>query len=110
MKTASERARERNEAMAAKAEAEGWQGFGALVEDADFWAESKVFTADDLDRYLAESMYSDMYKDANGFRPRADLSRWSMEILEEEIKKLSDRIQEQIAEERAERELDRDSW
>jgi hypothetical protein len=88
MKTASERAKEMNDETRVWLTAGPGRGAGLLVEDADFWAECKVFTADDLDRHLAIGTYSDVYKERYGFRPRHSVSSLTTEQIEEKIRDL----------------------
>lgn len=68
--TATARAAEINAETRARAAAEGWAGFGTLVEDPAYWASAGIVTGDDLDRYLAHCDYVDTYKDAHGIKPR----------------------------------------
>jgi len=67
--TATARAQQINAESRETAEREGWVLLG-LFEDADFWAERGVHTADHLDHYLACGEHSDAHKEAYGFRPR----------------------------------------
>jgi len=80
--------RERNAATEAwVAEAPGrWAGL--YTEDLAHWAEIGVLTVRDLWRYEMETQYSDLHKDACGFRPRVDLSKWSYDELVEETDRL----------------------
>lgn len=58
--------------------------FGKLVEDPEHWAESNVHTGAELASLLNNEMFSDMYKEETGMRPRGftniRVKRW----LEEE--------------------------
>ena len=92
-KTASDRARELNANFRAECEARGSQVIGVLVEDAEFWAGWGIHTAAELDHHLAASTYIDMYKEANGIKPRwMDLDAYSTEELEQMIEELSEEM------------------
>ena len=62
MKTASEFAHEINE--------RNKESMFKLTEDQQHWEAMQVVTADDLDRYLTISSYSDIFKELRGCRPR----------------------------------------
>lgn len=47
----------------------------------------------------ANTYFSDVYKDANGFRPRFDTSEWTLEKWNKEFNYLQNSINEQIARE-----------
>lgn len=55
--------------------------------------------SDIRDDYI--SQYSDMYKDAYGFRPRSDYSNWSLEDFEKEFEYLGREIKRRVAEDNA---------
>ena len=99
MKTASEFAHELNVAN------EG--SWFKLAEDQEHWEAAGVKTADDLDRYLAITSYSDTYKDINGIRPR--WVNWDG-VATEEIKKQLQALyvdeEEQLQREEDERQAD----
>lgn len=59
--TASERAAEINASH---------DGAFKLVEDEAFWAEYGIRTAEELDHYLAEQAYVNVYKSIHGIKPR----------------------------------------
>ena len=46
----------------------GWCTF--LPEEPEFWAERGIHTAEELDRDMAISAHSDLYKEVHGIRPR----------------------------------------
>ena len=52
----------------------------------------------------AHATYSDMYKDAHGFRPRNDVSAWTLEDFEQEFKDLGRIINADMEREEAEQE------
>jgi hypothetical protein len=58
------------------------------VADVSFWNDLGIFTVEQYVRHSLVGEYSDAYKSANGFRPRTDLSGWTNEQIEEEIKSL----------------------
>lgn len=84
MKTASERAREKNdEKRAWRAEDPANRGVFLLVEDQAHWDEAGIRTAEQLDHYLAGSMHYDVYKEKRGIRPRwIDYSKLTTEEIE----------------------------
>ena len=55
--------------------------------------------SDIRDDYI--SQYSDMHKDAYGFRPRFDYSNWSLEDFEKEFEYLGREIKRRVAEDNA---------
>lgn len=61
---------------------------GLLTEDPNHWAEYGVYTAEQFDRYMMETEYSEMYKEVHGMRPRRDLSHLTNEELSGEIASL----------------------
>ena len=62
---------------------------GTYTEDLTHWAEIGVLTVRDFIRYEMESQYSDLHKDACGFRPRGvNTSEWTYEQLEAETERL----------------------
>jgi len=62
---------------------------GTYTEDLAHWAEIGVLTVRDLMRYEMECQYSDLHKDAYGFRPRGvNLSEWTYEELVEETDRM----------------------
>lgn len=92
-KTASDRARELNAAFRAECEATGSQAFCVLVEDEEFWARGDIHTADELEHHLAMSTYIDMYKEANGIKPRwMNFDAYSVEELQQMIEELSEEM------------------
>lgn len=103
MSTLIERLKELNEeARKWAAETQG-RCAGELVEDPEHWAEYGIYTAEQLDLFLAQSTYTDLHKDAYGFRPSYDLmSEMSLQEIEERIADLT-RHAERDAEEEAER-------
>ena len=104
-KTLAQYLRERNaatEAWVAEDPNNRWAGL--YTEDLAHWAEIGVLTMRDFLRYEMETQYSDLHKDAYGFRPRGvNLSEWSYEELAEETDRLC-RYMESQAEWEAERE------
>jgi len=59
------------------------------VEDVAFWNEQGIFTVEQYVRDGLMCEFSDAYKSAHGFRPRGyDLSGWTNEQIEAEIKSL----------------------
>ena len=75
---------------------------GTYTEDLAHWAEIGVLTVRDFMRYEMETQYSDLHKDACGFRPRGvNLSEWTYEELVEETERLC-RYMDSRAEEEAE--------
>ena len=52
----------------------------------------------------AHETYSDMYKDAYGFRPRNDVSHWTLEDFEKEFEQLSATIMADLEREKKEQE------
>lgn len=89
-KTLAQYLRDRNaatEAWVAEDPANRWAGL--YTEDLAHWAEIGVLTMRDFIRYEMESQYSDLHKDACGFRPRdINLSEWTYEELVEETDRL----------------------
>lgn len=61
---------------------------GMITDDLNHWADVGVYTAKQFDRYMLEATYSDLYKEVNGFRPRA-FSYFSDEELTALVKSLS---------------------
>lgn len=103
IKTLAQYLRERNaatEAWVAEDPTNRWAG--TYTEDLAHWAEIGVLTVRDFMRYEMETQYSELHKDAYGFRPRGvNLSEWSYEELVEE----TDRMYEYMASQ-AEREAE----
>lgn len=59
------------------------------VQEVVFWNDMGIFTVEQFVRDGLLSEFSDAYKSAHGFRPRGyDLSAWTNEQIEEEIKSL----------------------
>jgi len=88
-KTLAQYLRDRNAATEAwVAEApDRWAGM--YTEDLAHWAEIGVLTVRDLMRYEMVTQYSDLHKDAYGFRPRGvNVSEWTYEELVEETARL----------------------
>ena len=48
----------------------------------------------------AHEIYSDMHKDAYGFRPRNDVSDWTLEDFEKEFQTMGKQIEEDMAQEK----------
>lgn len=68
---------------------------GMFTEDLEHWEEYGIHTPDEFDRYLLESAVYDMYKDVYGFRCKySRLTEMSDEELDEELKRLSMKIEE----------------
>lgn len=99
MKTLAQYLRERNaatEAWVAEDPSNRWAG--TYTEDLAHWAEIGVLTMRDFLRYEMETQYSDLHKDALGFRPRGvNLSEWSYEELVEETDSLYRYMESQAA-------------
>ena len=98
-KTLAQYLRERNaatEAWVAEDPDNRWAG--TYSEDLAHWAEIGVLTMRDFLRYEMETQYSDLHKDAYGFRPRGvNLSEWSYEELAEETDRLMCELENQAA-------------
>ena len=121
-KTLAQYLRERNaatEAWVAEDPSNRWAGL--YTEDLAHWAEIGVLTVRDFWRYEMETQYSDLHKDAYGFRPRGvNLSEWTYEELVEETDYLMTQIEHQAAHEaehqrleeeyRAQQEAEYDAW
>ncbi len=60
------------------------------------------------ERDINQSIYSDLFKDVYGFRPRTDISGWSDETLDEECEGLQQMLNEQQEDEGAQSMLDND--
>ena len=58
-----------------------------LVEDAAFWAADGIHTGAQLDRYLLEETYRNLYKEVRGFNDRSNLIDTSDEALSGMIEK-----------------------
>lgn len=99
MKTLAQYLRERNAATEAwVAEDPANRLAGMYTEDLAHWAEIGVLTMRDFLRYEMETQYSDLHKDAYGFRPRGvNLSEWSYEELSEETDRLMHELENQAA-------------
>lgn len=69
MKTAAQHAKELNDKTRAYMDADGGWAF-LLSEDPMYWKQQGILTAMDLDRTLAVSSHSDLYKQVYGFRPQ----------------------------------------
>lgn len=94
---------------------------GTYTEDLAHWAEIGVLTVRDLLRYEMECQYSDLHKEAYGFRPRGvNFSDWTYEELCEETDRLWRHAEQEAAYEAeyqarqaeidAEQELERLKW
>ena len=46
------------------------RGAGLLVEDESFWASRGIHTVEECERSMAMQVYSDVYKENHGIRPR----------------------------------------
>lgn len=88
--------RERNAATEAwVAEAPGrWAG--TYTEDLAHWAEIGVLTVRDFMRYEMECQYSDIHKDAYGFRPRVNLSEMTYDELVEDTDRMFHHMEMQV--------------
>lgn len=89
--------RERNaatEAWVAEDPANRWAS--TYTEDLAHWAEIGVLSVRDFMRYEMETQYSELHKDACGFRPHVDTSKWSYDQLVEETDRLFDYLNAQI--------------
>lgn len=62
---------------------------GLLTDDLAHWAGYGVTTPAQLDLYLTQGTWYDMFKDAYGYRPRFDTSAWTLADYEREIEDLS---------------------
>lgn len=60
-----------------------------LVSDQEYWEKMGIRTGKDLAKYLAQSAYSDTYKDAYGIRPRTNTDKYSIEDLDRMTDELS---------------------
>lgn len=99
MKSLAEYLAERNAATRAwVAEDPDNRWAGMYTEDLAHWAEIGVLTILDLWRYEMETQYSDLHKDAYGFRPRGvNFSEWSYDELVAETESLMDYMDSQAA-------------
>jgi len=89
IKTLAQYLRERNAATEAWVAEVPGRWAGTYTEDLAHWAEIGVLTVLDFWRYEMETQYSDLHKDACGFRPHGvDTSTWSYEELVEETDRL----------------------
>jgi hypothetical protein len=66
----------------------------SLTTDLAHWHDMGIFTVDQLELYELQSMYSDMFKDAYGGRPRSIPT--DIEQLRNDIEMFSESIQQQI--------------
>ena len=73
------------------------RGMNYSVMDASEWRSAGVNTVDEFEHAEAVSHFSDIYKDAWGFRPRWDFSSWSISELQDAIQDCSDYISEQLS-------------
>jgi hypothetical protein len=89
-KTLAQYLRGRNaatEAWVAEDPTNRWAGM--YTEDLTHWAEIGVLTVRDLMRHEMENQFSDLHKDAYGFRPRGiNTSEWTYEELCEETERM----------------------
>jgi len=85
--TASERAKQINEETAARGGL-GNPGWGILVTDDAYWADSGVSTGEQLDTLLAFEEFVDSYKDTYGIKPR--WLSWSDKTATEWIEGIND--------------------
>lgn len=94
---------------------------GLYTEDLAHWAEIGVLTVRDFMRYEMECQYSDLHKDACGFRPHGvDTSTWTYDELVAETERLMDYMDSQVEYEaqweiqeaayRAEQEAEHAAW
>ena len=68
---------------------------GMITEDLEHWEEYGIHTPSQLDRYFMEQAVYDIYKDVYGFRCKySRLTEMSDEELDEELKRLSMKIEE----------------
>jgi hypothetical protein len=66
----------------------------SLTTDLAHWHDMGIFTVEQLELYELQSMYSDMFKDAYGGRPRSIPT--DIEQLRNDIEMFSESIQQQI--------------
>jgi len=86
--TAEEYAKELNQKAAAQRTNSPGDWHGELVTDPKHWAESDIYTGEDLARGLAADEYSDTYKEIYGIRPHIAWKHMPVEDLEEMIEEL----------------------
>lgn len=82
--------------------------FDGLVSDPKHWAESGIFTPEQLDRYLLTSSISDTFKDIYGVRPRFyDFDNMTMAELKAVDNDLAKEIEDGLKAEEEEKEAER---
>lgn len=61
---------------------------GLLTDDLAYWAEVGITTPEELELYLDQATYSDLYKEVHGYRPRFDTTHWTREDWKNELDQL----------------------
>lgn len=74
---------------------------GLITEDLDHWASYGIHTVEDYEIYNFQATYSDMYKEAYGFRPRHDTSSWTKETWKVELDRVEADLEAEIEDEKA---------
>ena len=92
------------EKKTAEYKAKGWSTIGCNIE---FYNDAGVYTLEDAIKWELYGTYSDIHKDARGFRPRFNFLEYTVNELEEMINDVSEEAKE-IAE--MERREERRAW
>lgn len=82
------------------------RGAGILCQDIEHWNKMDIFTVAQLERYLDQQCYVNLYKDAHGFKP-SGVSMMTDEKLTKAIEGLS--LEEEVEPPKKKKKLNRDS-
>lgn len=71
-----------------------------LVTIPDHWADYDVYTPEEMDRYLLETDYRELYKDVYGVRSKLSLKDMSDEMLKQAVDELVEKLDQEFEDQR----------